>query len=64
MRLYLVHPKRPELCLEVVSFDKDTHVLVGRRSDGTLFTDPNFWIDIVKRCGYSLSQEKPPHFKE
>lgn len=63
-RLFLTHKRRPELNLEVLSFDKDTHVLVGRRPDGSIFTDPNFWPVIVKRCGYSLTHERPNNIKE
>lgn len=59
-RLYLVHPRMP--AQEVLAYDKGAHVFVGRRADGTEITDPNFHIDTVKRCGYSLTAEVPPEF--
>jgi hypothetical protein len=60
-RLYLVHPKVPPLL--VISFDKASHHFVGERKDGSRFVDPNFHIDIVKRCGYSLTVEIPKEFE-
>jgi hypothetical protein len=47
---------------EVLSFDKATHRLEFRRADGTTGVDPNFHIDMVKRCGYILTAEVPPEF--
>ena len=49
--------------VEVLAFDKVTHHLSFRRPDGTTGVDPNFHIDIVKRCGYSLTAEVPPEFQ-
>lgn len=60
--IYLTHAKRPELNQEVLSFDQDRHILVGRRADGTVITDPCFHVDIAKRCGYKLTQQKPDKF--
>lgn len=61
-RTFLIHPKMPPV--EVVAFDKDTHWLVARRPDGGEFIDPNFWIYMAKRCGYSLTAEVPLQFQE
>ena len=62
MPLYLIHPRMP--AQEVLAYDKVNHTLSGIRADGTGVFDPNFHIDIVKRCGYSLTAEVPPEFQE
>ena len=62
MPLYLIHPSMPPM--EVLAFDKAAHTFSGRRPDGTVIVDPNFHIDIVKRCGYSLTAELPKEFQE
>ena len=49
---------------EVIAYDKATHHLSFRRPDGSTGVDPNFHIDIAKRCGYSLTAEVPPEFQE
>lgn len=49
---------------EVLSFDKAAHRLEFRRPDGTPGVDPNFHIDIAKRCGYILTAEVPPEFRK
>lgn len=60
--LYLTHPRMP--AQKVLAYDKVTHTFTGVRADGTVITDPNFHIDIVKRCGYSLTAEPPKDFQE
>jgi hypothetical protein len=60
-QVYLVHPRMPALL--VLAFDKAAHTFSGQRADGTLIYDPNFHIDIVKRCGYSLTAELPKEFQ-
>lgn len=62
MPLYLTHPDRPPQ--QVVAYHKDTNVFVGKFADGRVLVDPNFHIDIVKRCGYSLTAEVPEEFQE
>ena len=61
MPVYLIHPRMP--AQEVLAYDKVAHTFTGRRADGTVIIDPNFHIDIVKRCGYSLTAELPEEFR-
>lgn len=49
-RLFLTSRFRPDVVYEIVSYDKDRRTAVLRRQDGSLMTDSNFHIEIVKRC--------------
>lgn len=62
MPLYLIHPRMP--AQEVLAYDRVNHTLTGRYANGYVLFDPNFHIDIVKRCGYSLTAEPPKDFQE
>lgn len=62
MRHFLVHPCMP--AQEALAYDAAAKSFTGRRADGTVIRDPNFHIDIAKRCGYSLTAEVPPDFQE
>lgn len=62
MALYLLNRWYPDHAYEVLSFDKTAHKAVLRGVNGVV-TDPNFHIDIVKRC-YTLSDTKPECLKE
>jgi len=48
---------------EVLAYDKVNHTLAGRYANGYVLFDPNFHIDIVRRCGYSLTAEPSAEFR-
>lgn len=60
MTHYLTGGRLPPM--RVVSFDKVTHQFVGEFADGSRWHDPNFWPELVKRAGYTLTTEVPKEF--
>lgn len=58
MRLFLTSRFRPDVIYEIVSYDRASHSVVLKRKDGTLLHDPNFHIEIAKRC-YHLTPNRP-----
>lgn len=61
MPLYLHNRWYPDHAYEVLSFDKAAHKAVLRGANGVV-TDPNFHIEVVRRC-YTLTEVKPECLK-
>ncbi len=57
MRLFLTSRLRPDVAYEVLSYDQAGHRAELRGRDG-IVTDPNFHLEIVKRC-FMLSETEP-----
>lgn len=57
MKLFLISRWHDDSAYEVLSYDKLNHKAVLRGPYGVV-RDPNFHIEIVKRC-FTISEEEP-----
>lgn len=64
MRLFLHHEAKPHLDCEVLAFDRHLHVARLQRPNGEIYVDHDFHPYILKRVGYTLTQDIPEKFKE